>query len=66
MPFDWLVSRVEGVLYFFRHGFRDFTHYDDAQAVENWSPEPKTLMKPQLLASEFRGVSPCPRLSKVP
>ena len=32
MPFDWLVSRVEGVLYFFRHGFRDFTHYDDAQA----------------------------------
>ncbi|CAE7675544.1 desi2, partial [Symbiodinium sp. CCMP2456] len=33
MPFDWLVSRVEGVLYFFRHGFRDFTHYDDAQVV---------------------------------
>eukprot|EP00913_Durusdinium_trenchii_P004426 g4105.t1 len=33
MPFDWLVTRVEGVLYFFRHHFRDFTHYDDVQVV---------------------------------
>ncbi|CAJ1417206.1 unnamed protein product [Effrenium voratum] len=33
MPFDWLVSRVEGLLYFFRHGFRDFLHYDDSQVV---------------------------------
>lgn len=26
-----LVSRVEGLIYFFRHSFRDFTHYDDVQ-----------------------------------
>jgi len=33
MPFDWLVTRVEGVLYFFRHQFRDFCHYDDKRIV---------------------------------
>ena len=27
-----LVSRVEGLIYFLRHGFRDFTHYDDVKA----------------------------------
>lgn len=26
-----LVSRVEGLIYFFRHSFRDFTYYDDVQ-----------------------------------
>eukprot|EP00438_Fugacium_kawagutii_P026741 Skav205687 [mRNA] locus=scaffold2655:74023:94641:- [translate_table: standard] len=31
MPFDWLVSRVEGIIYFFRHGFRDFSYYDDVK-----------------------------------
>lgn len=33
MPFDWLVSRVEGLIYFLRHGFRDFSHYDDVKVV---------------------------------
>ena len=27
-----LVSRVEGLIYFLQHGFRDFSHYDDVKA----------------------------------